>query len=106
MRLFGSSRRVQPKTFTYVPQYYDEKKERLENLLKDANAEDEESTAAMKARIKMGFTSRPYYYDKQNSASKIRRQSNIRVLLIFAILLIAAVIYLGKNSKAIFELAQ
>ena len=106
MRLFGSLRRVKPKTFTYIPQFYDERKERLDNLIADADSDQPKDTRAIKARIQMGFSSRPYYYDKTNSASKLRRKSNIRTLGIFLVLLLIALIYLGNNSKAILEVAQ
>lgn len=106
MRLFGSPRGVKPREFNYIPQYYDERKERLEDLLKEADPNDEESTKAMKARIKMGFSSRPYYYDKLNTASKVRRKSNIRTLIIVLILLVVVVVYLSNNFESIQGLTQ
>lgn len=102
----GFGRTAKPKTFTYIPQYYDERKERLDNLMRDFDADSEESTEAMKARIKMSYTSRPYYYDKTNTASKLRRKSNFRVFVIIAVLLILAIVYLGKFGTPIQDLVK
>lgn len=101
MGLIGLGKRPRPKEFTYVPQYYDERKERLDNLMRDFDADSEDSVEAMKARIKMGYSSRPYYYDKENTGSKLRKKSNMRVLLIMAVLIISAVLYLSKFGPPI-----
>lgn len=105
MKLFGSSRHVLPKQFNYIPQYYDERKERLDNLLEESK-DEEANIAAMKARVKMSYSSRPYYYDKNQSVSKARKKSNIRILMIFLVLILLAVMGLGKYSSVIFELAK
>ena len=106
MGLIGYGRKERPKEFLYIPRYYDEGKERLDNLMKEFDADSEESAEAMKARIKMGYSSRPYYYDKLNTASKIRRKSNIRTLIIIFILLAITVFYLSKYGSTIQELVK
>ncbi len=106
MRFLGLGKRARPQGFTYIPQFYDEQKERLENLMSEYNATDDESLEAMKARIKMGYSSRPYYYDKANTASKIRRKSNIRVSIIVAIMLIFVLYVLGNFGTFIQEMVK
>ncbi len=104
MRIFG--RREKPTGFNYIPQFYDERKEKLDNLMKDYNTTDEASMEAMKARIKMGYSSRPYYYDKNNTGSKLRRKSNMRVMLIIAILLILLITALTNFGTILQEIAK
>lgn len=106
MRFLGAGKRSQPQGFNYIPQFYDEQKERLENMMQDHDTSDDESMKAMKARIKLGFTSRPYYYDKDNTASKIRRKSNIRVFLIIAVLLILVVFGIGNFGSILQEMVK
>jgi hypothetical protein len=106
MRFFGLGKRSQPQGFNYIPQHYDEQKERLDNLMQDYDETDEESLNAMKARIKMGFSSRPYYYDKNNTASKIRRKSNIRISIIIAVLLLFVLYVLGNFGDLLHEMVK
>lgn len=106
MGLLGFGKRSRPQGFNYVPRFYDEKKERLDNLMNDYDATDEQSLEAMKARIKMGYSSRPYYYDKNNTASKIRRKSNIRIFIIIAALLILVLYVLGNFGSLLQEMVK
>jgi hypothetical protein len=106
MRFLGLGRRTGTQGFNYIPQFYDEKKEKLENFMKDYDTTDDESLEAMKARIKMGYTSRPYYYDKNNTASKIRRKSNIRILIIIAVLLLLVIFGLGSFGHILQEMLK
>jgi len=87
MRILGFGRRVRPKEFLYIPQHYDEQKERLEEMLSEADPNDEGGAEAVKARIKHSLSYRPYYYDKNNTASKLRKKANIRTLIISFILI-------------------
>lgn len=106
MGLLGFGKRSRPQGFKYIPQFYDEKKERLDNLMNDYDATDEKSLEAMKARIKMGYSSRPYYYDKNNTASKIRRKSNIRIFIIIAVLLLFVLYVLGNFGSLLQEMVK
>jgi len=93
MRFLGLGKRVQPKEFLYIPQYYDEKKERLDNMLSEADPNDEGGADAMKARIKHSLSYRPYYYDKNRTASQLRKKANIRTLII-AIILFGIILFI------------
>lgn len=106
MRFFGLGKRATPQGFKYIPQFYDERKERLNNMMAENNASDEQSLEAMKARIKLSYSSRPYYYDKNNTASKLRRKSNIRVLIIIAIILFLIVFGLGSVGTSLQEMLK
>jgi len=106
MRFFGMGKRSRPQGYNYIPQFYDEQKERLENMMKDHDASDDDAMKAMKARIKLGYSSRPYYYDKDNTASKIRRKSNIRVFIIIAVLLILVVFGIGNFGSILQEMVK
>ena len=106
MRIFGFGMREKPKVFTYVPQFYDERKERLESMLEDANAVDEAGAEAMKTRIKHSLAYRPYYYDKTNTVGKARKKANIRTTVIAFILIIIVFYIAATYSPEITEFSK
>lgn len=102
MGFFNYTSKVKPKTFTYNPIYYDAEKERREKLFKNY---DEKHPNAMKSRISTGLKRGSMYYEKP-SVSKHRKASNIRVLLIAVILLIAIIYVISENLESILTLGQ
>ena len=71
-----------PKTFQYQPLYYDERKESLEKLVERVKAE-EKGKIPSQHEIK---------FDRKHGVSQTNRKSNIRIMVIIAVL--AAVVYL------------
>jgi hypothetical protein len=72
-----------PKEFKYIPHYYDERKERLEQLKQahsDLNREDAEYNKVLRAKIKRSWS-------KRSSDAKRERSSSIRLVLILIALL-------------------
>ena len=106
MRFLGFGRRVQPREFLYIPQHYDEKKERLENMLNEADPNDEGGAEAMKARIKHSLSYRPYYYDKNRTAATMRKKANIRTLIIMAVLVVLVLLFLNYYSQDLSDFTK
>lgn len=72
-----------PKEFKYIPHYYDERKERLEQLRhahEDINREDSEYKKVLRAKIKRNWSQR-------SSDARRERSSTIRLVLILIALL-------------------
>jgi len=82
------------KTFNYTPRFYDERKERLNNLKKKYGVVEGESDLDNKSS---GY-SRVNFRDewKQTSRVKSNRNSRLRFMIIFLILLIVAFIILQR----------
>ena len=99
MRLLGFGSRVKPNKFLYIPQHYDEKQERLDALLDEADASDEGGVASAKARIKHSLSYRPYYYDKHSTAKSSRKKANIRTLIIIFCLILLFFFFLQLYSE-------
>lgn len=106
MRFLGLGKRVQPKEFLYIPQFYDEKKERLENMLSEVDPNDEGGADAAKARIKHSLSYRPFYYDKNRTASQMRKKANIRTLIIAIILMVAILFILNYYSQDLSDFTK
>lgn len=93
MALFGFGHRPKPMGFDYTPLYYDPEKEELQARLGTAKSGGSEG---MKERIKAGLRSKST--GARNTYRAQTRQSNIRLVIILAILL--AVFYLFLRSEA------
>ena len=74
----------EPKRFAYKPRYYDEQKEDLEQRIKQIEKEmGVENGEAYVPRIRKGQMGNLY----RRRRKKLQRQSNIRLLVIFIILI-------------------
>ncbi|MBK8347717.1 MAG: hypothetical protein IPL08_08800 [Saprospiraceae bacterium] len=93
---FGNS--IKPKTFGYIPRFYDPDKEELKERLKKYQepASEEEAIDQMKKRIKTGI--RFKHYGDSTSRSSYARKSNIRVFYIIFILGVLSYILLSSNK--------
>lgn len=84
-------RTYKPKQFNFIPRFYDERKEELQNRIKNIEAEMGKSLQTpdekqiYRPQIERGSMRRKYIEQK-----KIERSSTIRVLVIVAILLALA----------------
>jgi hypothetical protein len=94
----GFGNRVKPKSFGFVPRYYDPAKEELEERIKKyKSAEDgSDNVENMKNRIKTGLRMK-HYGDPGVRSSAVRR-SNIRLLYIICVLGLAAYVLMSSNK--------
>jgi len=94
--MFGTFFKVpKNKRYNYTPRYYDERKERLENLKRKYGLIEDESNEKVYRRTS--------FRDdwKQNSRLQSNRNSRLRFLVILIFLLMAA--YVTLNYIDIFE---
>lgn len=70
--------------FQYIPQHYDPDKEDLEKRVKAAKSEKDGDVKAAKSRIASSYKSR--YQKHRNISRHSNRISNIRILIILALL--------------------
>jgi len=83
-----------PKQFAYSPRYYDPVKEEFEERVKKARGEQTELVGEIHvSRIKGQIKSQ---FNRSKTNAKAKNASNIRLLIIIAILLFAAWYFLFK----------
>ena len=98
MLKFGFGGKAKPKSFDYKPRYYDAAKEELEDRIKKFKKSEDESFSEenMKSRIRSGLKMK--VYGDPNTRSSAVRQSNIRLLYIIGVLLLAIYIIMSSNK--------
>lgn len=87
-----------PRQFNYKPRYYDERKERLNNMIAAAKAEKEgkQDPNAAKNHLQPGFL-REYRRLSKRGESKLKRASAIRVMMYMAVLAMLFYVYTGNQ---------
>lgn len=98
MALFGLGKRFRNRSFEYIPRYYDEQKEHLEQRLGTQQSDDPN---AVKLRIRNGFQKK-YRVDSRVSSSA-NKASNIRLLVIVILLILITVILLLNFVPTLVE---
>ena len=98
---FGFGKRPTPRRFEYLPRYYDEAKEELENRI-GAYDEKEGEEMLSKHRIRMGLRNK--YYGNPELRSSETRKSNVR--LIYIILILSFVTYLIIKSDRFIRIIE
>lgn len=98
----GFGKRVKPKSFGFVPRFYDPVKEELKERLAKFEQTDDTSVQIdqMKNRIKSGM--RQKFYGDPNTRQNAEKQSNIRLLFIFIVLVLIS--YVIMNSDRFLSL--
>lgn len=98
MLKIGFGKGIKPRTFDYVPRFYDPAKEELQERLKKyqstENAED--TLDSLKGRIRTGM--RMKHYGEASSRSALTKKSNIRLMYIIFVLLFACYILMSSNK--------
>ena len=94
----GFGKRVRPKSFGFIPRFYDPVKEELNERLAKYQETDDVSVQVdqLKSRIKSGL--RQKFYGDPNIRSNVERQSNIRLLFIIITLFLISYLILKSNS--------
>jgi hypothetical protein len=98
MLKIGFGNRVKPRTFDFVPRYYDPAKEELAEKLKkysDAGTQ-EDNLENLKSRIRTNLRMK-HYGDPDVRSSQVAK-SNIRLLYIIIVLGLVAYILLSSNK--------
>ena len=93
----GFGKRVKPKSFGFIPRFYDPvKEERNERLAKYQETDDASvQVDQLKSRIKSGL--RQKFYGDPNIRSNVERQSNIRLLFIIITLFLISYVILKSD---------
>ncbi len=85
--------------FQYVPQHYDPDKEDLEKRVKAAKQDKPKDLKNSKSRIANSYRSR--YQKHRNISRRANRQSNVRILIILALLIVIAYYFLIQFLPAL-----
>lgn len=100
MALFRMFKKVQHQKFDYKPRFYDpEKEEQSKRLERYKNlGEKEDNLEYSKDRIRTGLRSRQSYAADATYRSKQVRKSNMRLLMIIAVLIMATILLFYSGS--------
>ena len=104
MALFSFFSSPKPKQFNFKPRYYDEKKEKLQEIIDRHKDEARIDPDAMKSRISYGIQNRGRV-DKSYESS-IRSKSNRRLLIVLVVLVLLSFLLLSKFSPEIINLIE
>lgn len=98
MLKIGFGNRTKPRTFDFIPRYYDPAKEELEERINKYNntSTPEGDLENLKNRIRTNL--RMKHYGNANVRSSMVKKSNVRLLYIIIILGIAAYLLLSSNK--------
>ena len=88
--------------FTYVPRFWDEKKEEADKLKKRVEALQENGADAIKMRISSGFR-RGYNKDKKYRSQQVFK-SNMVLLAIIVVLLLVSYVLLNVYLPRLIEM--
>ncbi|NNE27366.1 MAG: hypothetical protein HKN09_11030 [Saprospiraceae bacterium] len=96
---FGFGKRPKPRRFDYIPRFYDEAKEELEDRIKSYSGELSEEDKA-KHRISSGLRNK-YYGDPKYRSRQVNK-SNLR--LVYIIIILFFVTYLILKSEGFLKM--
>ena len=98
MLKIGFGRSIKPRTFDYIPRFYDPEKERFQENLKKFQEGDspENYLENRKSRIRSGI--RMKYNGDVSAMSKAKKQSNLRLIMIIMVLGFACYILMSSNK--------
>lgn len=93
MAIFSIFRTRKNKTFHYQPLYYDERKERLEQRIKEVeNEKKKRDTGDQTVNLREGFLKQGF---AKEEVRRKKRSSNIRLLAILILLLVFVYYLIG-----------
>lgn len=91
----GFGKRPKHKKFGYIPRFYDEEKERLEQVVQRHKGDKSDADKA-KQRISAGIRQR--YTGDDSYRKKNVKRSNLRILYVFIILCFVSYLILTSNK--------
>ena len=86
MALFGMFKHTKHQKFEYKPRFYDEQKERVEEVKAKYSTEHSGNTELSKSRLRKGFRRR--FEGEREVVKSSNRKANTRVLIILVILIV------------------
>lgn len=104
MAIFSFFNTQKPKQFNFKPRHYDERKEKIDEILARNKAENISNPDAMKSRIKAGFQSRGAI--DRRYESNARRKSNRTLLVTMVVLVLISFLLLSTFLPDILKLVE
>ena len=104
MAIFSFFRSQKPKQFNFKPRFYDERQEKVNEIIERNKAENLSDAEAMKSRIKAGFKTRGII-DKSYE-SNARRKSNRTLLVTMVVLILLTFLLLSNFLPEIVKLVE
>lgn len=104
MAIFSFFKTQKPKQFNFKPRHYDERQERINEILERNKAENVSDADSMKSRIRAGFQSRGVI--DRRYESRARRKSNRTLLITMVVLVLLSFLLLSTFSPEILKLVE
>ena len=104
MAIFSFFRSQKPKQFNFKPRYYDERKEKIDEIIERNKSENVSDAEAMKSRIKAGFKTRGII--DRNFESDARRKSNRTLFITMVVLILLTYLLLSNFLPDIIKLVD
>lgn len=98
MKFSGLGKVPKHRKFDYIPRFYDQEKEELEERLNRYGSDSKDSNL-MKQRITDGF--RQGYLGDENYRKSLAKKSNLRLLYIIVILVLITYLFLTSDKLSI-----
>lgn len=104
MAIFSFFNTQKPKQFNFKPRHYDERQEKLDEIIARNKQENISDPDAMKSRIKAGFQTRGAV--DRSYESSIRRRSNRTLLITMIVLVVLSFLLLSTFLPEIISLVE
>ncbi|GLR17911.1 hypothetical protein [Portibacter lacus] len=104
MAIFSFFNTQKPKQFNFKPRHYDERKERIDEIISRNKEEAISDPDAMKSRIKHGFQTRGSV--DRSYESNIRKRSNRTLLITMVVLVLLSFLLLSTYLPEILKLVE
>lgn len=104
MAIFSFFKTQKPKQFNFKPRFYDERQEKINEIIARNEDENISNPDAMKSRIKAGFKTRGSV--DRSYESNIRRKSNRTLLMTLVILVVLSFLLLSRFLPEILKLVE
>lgn len=104
MAIFSFFNSQKPKQFNFKPRHYDERQEKIDEIIARNKAENISDPESMKSRIKAGFQTRGSV--DRSYESNIRRRSNRTLLITMVVLVLLSILLLSTFLPEILKLVE
>jgi len=104
MAIFSFFKTQKPKQFNFKPRHYDERQERIDEIMERNKTENRSDPEAMKSRIQAGFQTRGAV--DRSYESKIRRKSNKTLVITMVVLLLLSFLLLNTYLPDLIKLVE
>jgi len=104
MAIFSFFKSQKPKQFNFIPRHYDERQEKIDEIMARNKEENISQPEAMKSRIQAGFKTRGSV--DRSYESNIRRRSNRTLLITMVVLVLLSFLLLSIYLPDILKLVE